>query len=621
MAVTQVGTPATPGLTITGTSGSAVLTGQGTATSFSGTQPRTKGDLLICVITGYSSTSCAATAQNSGTTGWTKLVEVTTQVHTITAIWGKYITAATGAEPVPVFTSVLTGTASHMRLTTWLYELAGADWDLGNILTASSSGGNVTTITCTTGSNVLSSGWYALSGFCEGYTSVSSTITYTKGASWSVATGVAPNTFATSTYAHSASDQYSSPPSGSTLAEVMTISAGTYTSVSGAFIVVPPAPETSPSLELYGFAIPSPPHSGDTINSVTVAVTEYQSSLSSDPCTFELWDYSSTPAIIGTTQTGTSSTSTSNVSSATFTGVTYSQLATLRVRVYGNGRPGSSYTESVDGVSLAVNYTPSPNATVTLGGPVTASASIATPSVNAANIFPATVAATAAIATPMVNGVLITPATVAVTASVPAPAVNPVTLIQPGIPAAGRRGSTRTRARIGPAGLASAGISPARAAGTGNATVTIGSPLAVTSAARRPGGQRRRDAAPATAAVTSACPRRPRRAGRAATSALAATSARPAVSVSTGETASPAAVAAAASVPPPALSTGVTLAVSAVAASTAFPAATASGNAAITAGTVAAAASVPSVTAAGGAEPGTGRGHAASASVGRGHGR
>ena len=32
-------------------------------------------------------------------------------------------------------------------------------------------------------------------------------------------------------------------------------------------------PETSPSLELYGFSIPSPPLSGDTINSVTVAVS------------------------------------------------------------------------------------------------------------------------------------------------------------------------------------------------------------------------------------------------------------------------------------------------------------------------------------------------------------
>ena len=344
-----------------------------------------------------------------------------------------------------------------------------------------------------------------------------------------------------------------------------------------------PAPETSPSLELYGFAIPAPPYSADTINSVTVAITEYQSSSAQAACTFSLWDYSGTPAQIGTTQTGTASTSSSNVSSATFTGVTYAMLATLRVQVFGNAVAGSSYVETVESASLVVNYTPSPNATVTLGGPVTASASIATPSVNGANIFPAAVTATAAIATPMVNGVLITPATVAVTASVPAPAVNPAVLIQPGIPAAGRRGSTRARARIGPAGLASAGISPARAAGTGNATVTIGSALAVTSAVPAPAVSGGATASPSALAVTTAQPA-PAAAGGAgpAPAALAVTSAQPSVSVSTGETASPAAVTAAASVPPPALSTGVTLAVSAVAASTAFPAGTASGNAAIT---------------------------------------
>ena len=40
-------------------------------------------------MTGYASTSVGTTSQASGTTGWTKLVEVLTQAHTITAIWGK----------------------------------------------------------------------------------------------------------------------------------------------------------------------------------------------------------------------------------------------------------------------------------------------------------------------------------------------------------------------------------------------------------------------------------------------------------------------------------------------------------------------------------------------------
>ena len=108
---------------------------------------------------------------------------------------------------------------------------------------------------------------------------------------------------------------------------------------------------------MYGFTITGP-GAADTIGSVTVAVTEHQSSAAQAPCTFELWVYSSTPVIIGTTQTGTASISGGNVSSAVFTGVTYAQLATLRVRVYGNALSGSGYTESVDSVGITVSYTP-----------------------------------------------------------------------------------------------------------------------------------------------------------------------------------------------------------------------------------------------------------------------
>lgn len=116
-------------------------------------------------------------------------------------------------------------------------------------------------------------------------------------------------------------------------------------------------PETSPGLELSGFGSFSE-LSGSVINSVTVTVTEHQSDASQAPCTFELWDYSGTPAQIGATQTGNQSTGTGNVSTAVFTGITYAQLATLRVRVYGHAPSGSGFTESVDAVQLTVSYTP-----------------------------------------------------------------------------------------------------------------------------------------------------------------------------------------------------------------------------------------------------------------------
>ena len=140
-------------------------------------------------------------------------------------------------------------------------------------------------------------------------------------------------------------------------------------------------PETSPGLEVYGFGSFSA-LSGATVNSVTAAVTEHQSNAGQPACTFALWD--GTSAQIGSTQTGTASTSTSNVSTATFTGlVTYAQLATLRVRVYGYS-PVSGYTESLDGVSLVVNYTAgSGNATVTMGSALSVTTSKPVPVVNA----------------------------------------------------------------------------------------------------------------------------------------------------------------------------------------------------------------------------------------------
>ena len=222
------------------------------------------------------------------------------------------------------------------------------------------------------------------------------------------------------------------------------------------------APETSPSLEVYGFSIPSPPLSTATINSVTVAITEHQSSAIQAPCTFELWDYSSTPAIVGTTQTGTPGTSTGNVSSATFTGVTYAMLATLRVRVYGHAPAGSSYIESVDGVSLVVNYTPSPNATVVMGSALAVTTTKPAPLVN--QLVASPLAVTVSFPAPTVTvpaitqiedesasyvldeggatvydesyvsgSVTVTPATLTASTGTPAPAVSGSALVSPGV--------------------------------------------------------------------------------------------------------------------------------------------------------------------------------------------
>ncbi|HTQ92538.1 MAG TPA: hypothetical protein VMK84_23900 [Streptosporangiaceae bacterium] len=112
---------------------------------------------------------------------------------------------------------------------------------------------------------------------------------------------------------------------------------------------------TSPGLELSGFATPAL-GAQDTVNSVTVSVTEYQSDLGAQPCTIQLWDFSGAGTQVGPTKIGARSTSNANVSQVTFYGgVTPATLPALRVRVYGNA--ATTLAENVGGVALTVNYT------------------------------------------------------------------------------------------------------------------------------------------------------------------------------------------------------------------------------------------------------------------------
>jgi hypothetical protein len=116
--------------------------------------------------------------------------------------------------------------------------------------------------------------------------------------------------------------------------------------------------EKSPALELSGFPV-SGIRPAAVINSVTVSVTEHQTTEAANPVWFELWDYSGTPAQIGNSiwfMPG--STAPGNVTAFQFTGVTYAMLATLRVRIYGRSPAGSGYSQAVDSVSLTVNYQP-----------------------------------------------------------------------------------------------------------------------------------------------------------------------------------------------------------------------------------------------------------------------
>jgi hypothetical protein len=144
---------------------------------------------------------------------------------------------------------------------------------------------------------------------------------------------------------------------GATGATTVTLATASPKGLCALALASAPAPETSPQLEASGFGTFSGVRSPDTINSVTATVNQWQSSASFAAPVYQLWD--GTSAQIGSDVTGTASTSTSNTDSPSWTGVTYSQLATLRLRITAHsGVAASGATQSVDWVALTVNYSP-----------------------------------------------------------------------------------------------------------------------------------------------------------------------------------------------------------------------------------------------------------------------
>ena len=124
--------------------------------------------------------------------------------------------------------------------------------------------------------------------------------------------------------------------------------------------------KNSPGLELSGFTWTgiSP---ADTINSVTVTINQFASVATMGAPTFELWDGAA--AKIGATQTGAVSVSPANTDSAVFTGISYSQLATLRVRIYAtNGSAPAGAVQNVNWAGLYVNTTPAATTAVLASG-------------------------------------------------------------------------------------------------------------------------------------------------------------------------------------------------------------------------------------------------------------
>lgn len=112
----------------------------------------------------------------------------------------------------------------------------------------------------------------------------------------------------------------------------------------------------SQALELSGYGTFTGVSSGDTINSVTVAVNAFANQTARiDQVRYQL--YNGTTAI-GTEQTAASTNVGTTVLSFAFTGVTFAQLSTLRVRVrFRGGATTTTAVGSLDYASLTVDYT------------------------------------------------------------------------------------------------------------------------------------------------------------------------------------------------------------------------------------------------------------------------
>jgi hypothetical protein len=205
MAVTQVGTPST----VVQAAGSNTGTVTG---AWSGTQPRTADDYLVACVTAYGTTASATIAESSGT--WTQLEDLTASSVCQSSMWGKF---AEGGDAAPTFTATEAGTAASARMTCYLIELTGADFNSTTPATGSMTGTSGSPFVTTTGETVPTTGGYAIT--CYNMVSATGTFSgFTPGTSW---TNVS-TTASTSTVDHAFVDVYAGPPSGSTLAESVT---------------------------------------------------------------------------------------------------------------------------------------------------------------------------------------------------------------------------------------------------------------------------------------------------------------------------------------------------------------------------------------------------------------
>ena len=198
-----------------------------------------------------------------------------------------------------------------------------------------------------------------------------------------------------------------------------------------AALSIPPATVTGPALVCSGFGSWSQVPAGSLILSVIANVTQVSSNLSMDAPVYQLWD--GTSSMIDQ-QTGTLSTSVIN-DSVVFTGVTYAQLATLQLQIFGvSTGSNSGATFSVDAVSLSVTWAPSTSAAIS-PDTLRISGDVLQPSLNTSmQLAPALASASgAAFNVSFPRNAAVAPAALQVPASFPLPAISVGSKISPAV--------------------------------------------------------------------------------------------------------------------------------------------------------------------------------------------
>lgn len=232
MTISQVGTPtATAYITVTGSA----------TNTWSASQPRTAGDILVMVVTGSANTSVTLPAAPSG---WTQAVNVgntATAPHSFVAIFWKI---AAGADAAPSTTVTLSGTA---QCGCTLIELTGTaiPIDTTGTFGSGSTAQSISSLSVSTSGNVSASGEYAIA--CSSRQTNNAVIpTYTPGTGF---TNISSDA-ATSLRNHNFVDVQAGPTAGSICTDAATITSATGAYAAAGIVVFGDATSGSASAAL-----------------------------------------------------------------------------------------------------------------------------------------------------------------------------------------------------------------------------------------------------------------------------------------------------------------------------------------------------------------------------------